>query len=55
MDEEDLVEFMTVFDKKEDGNDKVKGEVQLLTIDLIRKDLGYATSMEEHFLTCISG
>ncbi|GFU34166.1 tetratricopeptide repeat protein 39B [Trichonephila clavipes] len=41
---------MTIYDNKEvDSEDE--GEVQLLTNDLIRESLKFATSREQHFLT----
>ncbi|GFV41076.1 hypothetical protein TNCV_2666671 [Trichonephila clavipes] len=43
LDEDDLMEFMTVYDDKEVYNIEVDVEVQLLTVDLIRKALKFAT------------
>ncbi|GFU88671.1 hypothetical protein TNCV_4443481 [Trichonephila clavipes] len=44
LDEDDLKEYMTVYDNKDVDTGKVKGRVQLLTADLIHKGLKYATS-----------
>ncbi|GFX65469.1 hypothetical protein TNCV_4735171 [Trichonephila clavipes] len=52
LDEDDLIEFDTVFDNKEfDDDDEEEGEVQLLKADLIHEDLKFTTRMEQHFLT----
>ncbi|GFV42650.1 hypothetical protein TNCV_840051 [Trichonephila clavipes] len=50
LDEDDLIGFMTVYGNKEVDNDEAEGGVQLLTADLIRKGLKFATNVE-HFLT----
>ncbi|GFT76811.1 hypothetical protein TNCV_1419411 [Trichonephila clavipes] len=50
LDEDDLIECMTVYGNKEVNNDEVEGEVPLLTADLIREGLKFATNVE-HFLT----
>lgn len=49
-DENDLIEFMTVYNNKEVNNDQIKDEVELVTADLIREGLKFATNMEQHFL-----
>lgn len=48
--EDDLMEVMAVDDREDINNDEVESEVQLLTADLIREGLKFATSMEQHFL-----
>ncbi|GFU08368.1 hypothetical protein TNCV_4962931 [Trichonephila clavipes] len=45
LDEDDLNEFMTVYDIKEVDTSEVKGQVQLLSADLTREGLKFATSM----------
>ncbi|GFW43064.1 uncharacterized protein TNCV_1474591 [Trichonephila clavipes] len=42
LDEDNLIELMSVCDNKEVGNDEVEGEVQLLTADLICEGLKLA-------------
>ncbi|KAI4477474.1 hypothetical protein M0802_014697 [Mischocyttarus mexicanus] len=51
LDENDLIEFMTIYDNKEVDNYEVEGKGQLLTDDFIREGLKFATSMEQYFLT----
>ncbi|GFX91656.1 hypothetical protein TNCV_3682421 [Trichonephila clavipes] len=51
LDDNDLKEFMTVYDNKEVDTGEVECEVRLLTADLIREGLKFATNMEQHFLT----
>ncbi|GFU55372.1 hypothetical protein TNCV_200341 [Trichonephila clavipes] len=46
--EDDLIEFMTVYDDKEVDNDEV--EIQLLTTDLVCESLEFDASMEQQFL-----
>ncbi|GFW31059.1 hypothetical protein TNCV_4523281 [Trichonephila clavipes] len=50
LDEDDLIRFILVNGNKEIDNDEVENEVQLLTADLIREGLKFATSMEQRFL-----
>ncbi|GFX40798.1 transposable element Tcb1 transposase [Trichonephila clavipes] len=51
LDEDDLIEFMTVYYYREVDNDEVEGEAQLLTADLILEGLKFAISTEQYFFT----
>ncbi|GFY36411.1 hypothetical protein TNCV_3451141 [Trichonephila clavipes] len=50
LDQNDLKELTTVYDNKEVDTGEVEGEVELLTADLIREGLKFATSMEQRFI-----
>lgn len=48
--DDDLIEIMTINENKEVDIDEDEGEGQVLTANLIREGLKFATSLEQHFL-----
>lgn len=50
IDDDDLIEIMTISENKEVDIDEDDGEEKDLTANLIREGLNFATSLVQHFL-----
>ncbi|GFV36970.1 transposable element Tcb2 transposase [Trichonephila clavipes] len=52
LDEDNLIELMTVYNNQEVDNDEVESVIQLLTADLIREGLKFAANMVTLLTSC---